>query len=75
MICLPIVTHRRWALGSTAVAAVALVAYAFGHYTAFPGFPLFVLTFLAWLILTIIAGVKANNGEAYRYPLTLRLVK
>ena len=27
------------------------------------------------LILPIIAGVRAANGDAYRYPLTLRLVK
>ena len=26
-------------------------------------------------ILPIIAGIKANQGEAYRYPLTLRLVR
>ncbi len=30
---------------------------------------------LAWLILTIIAAIKANNGEAYRYPFALRLIK
>lgn len=30
---------------------------------------------LAWLVLSIMAGVKANNGEAYRYPFTLRLIK
>jgi uncharacterized protein len=29
---------------------------------------------IAWLILTIIAAVRANNGESYRYPLTIRLV-
>jgi uncharacterized protein len=29
---------------------------------------------IAWLVLTIIAAVRANNGEAYRYPLTIRLV-
>ncbi|MGO1540802.1 MAG: DUF4870 domain-containing protein [Luteimonas sp.] len=28
-----------------------------------------------WLVMTIIAGIKANEGVAYRYPLTLRLVK
>jgi hypothetical protein len=27
------------------------------------------------LVLVIIAAVKASNGERYRYPLTLRLVK
>lgn len=30
---------------------------------------------LYWLVLTIIAGVKANNGVAYRYPLTIRFIK
>ena len=29
---------------------------------------------IAWLVLTIIAGVRANNGEAYRYPLTIKFV-
>jgi len=31
---------------------------------------------IAWLVLTIIAAVRANNGEAYRYPsfMTIRLV-
>jgi uncharacterized Tic20 family protein len=27
------------------------------------------------LVLTIIAGIKAQNGETYRYPFALRLVK
>lgn len=31
--------------------------------------------FLGALILVIIAAVKANEGFAYRYPLTIRLVK
>ncbi len=30
---------------------------------------------IAWIVLSIMAGVKANNGEAYRYPWTLRLIK
>ena len=30
---------------------------------------------IAALVFTIIAGVKANNGEFYRYPLTVRLLK
>ena len=27
---------------------------------------------IAWLVLTILAAVKANKGEFYRYPLTIR---
>ena len=30
---------------------------------------------IANLVLCILAGVKANNGEAYRYPFALRLIK
>lgn len=30
---------------------------------------------LAAMVLTIIGAIKANNGEMYRYPATLRLVK
>jgi len=37
--------------------------------------PLMLIVGIAALVLTIIAAVRANNGEAYRYPLTLRLVK
>ncbi len=29
---------------------------------------------IAWLVFVIIAAVKANGGEAYRYPLTIRFV-
>ena len=37
--------------------------------------PLMVIVGIAWLVFTIIAAVKANQGERYRYPMTLRLVK
>lgn len=30
---------------------------------------------IAWLVLTIIAMIKANEGVAYRYPFALRLIK
>ena len=30
---------------------------------------------IAWLVLTILAAIAANKGEAYRYPMTLRLIK
>jgi len=28
-----------------------------------------------WLVMTIVAALKANEGVAYRYPFSLRLVK
>lgn len=39
------------------------------------GIPLIIVLGIAWLVLAILAAVKANEGVVYRYPLTLRLVK
>ncbi|HNV83364.1 MAG TPA: DUF4870 domain-containing protein [Arenimonas sp.] len=39
------------------------------------GFILMIVVGIAWLVLTIMAAMKANSGEMYRYPFTLRLVK
>jgi uncharacterized protein len=39
------------------------------------GVPLMIIVGLGSLILAIIAAVKASQGNYYRYPLTLRLVK
>jgi uncharacterized Tic20 family protein len=38
------------------------------------GFLLLIAVGLLWLICTIMAAVKANNGEDFRYPLTIRMV-
>jgi uncharacterized protein len=38
------------------------------------GFLLLGVIWVAGVALTVIASVKASNGEAYRYPLTLRLI-
>lgn len=37
--------------------------------------PVWIVLALAWLILTIIAAIKAYDGQQYRYPLTIRLFK
>jgi len=39
------------------------------------GIPLLVATVIGNLVLIAIATIKANNGEAYRYPLTIRFIK
>ena len=39
------------------------------------GFLLLPLVGLAWLIFTVLGAIKANNGEAYRDPFALRLIK
>ena len=38
-------------------------------------FPLVLLIALCGLIFAIIAGIKANNGEDYKYPYSFELVK
>lgn len=39
------------------------------------GFILMPIVAIVNLIFVIIASIKANQGEAYRYPFTLRLIK
>jgi uncharacterized Tic20 family protein len=39
------------------------------------GFVLMTVLVIGAVVLTIIAGIKANKGVAYRYPLTWRLIK
>ena len=38
------------------------------------GFVILPAIYVFMLVMTIVAAVRANHGEAYRYPLTLRLV-
>ncbi len=52
------------------VASYILLAVTFGI--------LFFLPFLVWIgavIFCIMAGMASNKGEAYKYPLNLRLIK
>jgi uncharacterized Tic20 family protein len=39
------------------------------------GIPLLMVGVVAWVVLASLAAVKASQGEAYRYPLTLRLIR
>jgi uncharacterized protein len=41
----------------------------------FVGFLLGTALFIAWLVMTLIAAIKASEGHPYRYPFSLRLVK
>jgi uncharacterized Tic20 family protein len=36
--------------------------------------PVLIALAIAWVVFVIIAAVKANRGEPYRYPLTIRFV-
>ena len=61
------------------VSAVFLVLMILGFLTLGIGFlligPLMLLIGIAALVFIVIAAIKANDGVAYRYPLTIRLVK
>jgi hypothetical protein len=37
--------------------------------------PVGIIVGIAWLVFVIIAAIKANEGERYRYPFSLRLIK
>jgi len=39
------------------------------------GFVILIVLGIAYLVLVIVASVKANNGEVYRYPATIRFVR
>jgi uncharacterized Tic20 family protein len=39
------------------------------------GVPLAFALFIYWIVMTVLAGIKAGEGVPYRYPLSLRLVK
>ena len=38
-------------------------------------FPLLGVVWIGGIVFAVIAGIKANDGVLYRYPLTLRLIK
>jgi uncharacterized protein len=39
------------------------------------GMPLLIAGVIAWLVLASLAAVKASQGQPYRYPLTMRLIR
>jgi uncharacterized protein len=39
------------------------------------GIPLLMVGVVAWVVLASLAAVKASQGQAYRYPLTMRFVR
>ena len=39
------------------------------------GFLLYPVILIGNIVFCILAGIKANNGESYRYPFALRLIK
>jgi len=58
----------------TTLALVFLSAITFGIGLII-AIPMWVVIGVGWLVSTIVAAVKANDGVRYRYPFTLRLIK
>ena len=72
--------HGREAVNfNLSVLLYVAVGTVLGFVTLLTGFivilPAFVALGVLWFVTTIIAAVKANNGEGYRYPLTIRFLK
>jgi len=61
--------------------APLIVLLVFGPRSAFVraflliGIPILIVLGIAYLVLVIVASVRANNGEVYRYPATIRFVR
>ena len=51
---------------------LSIVTFGIGLIVAIP---LWIVIGIAWLVLTIVAAVKAGEGVRYRYPFCLRLIK
>jgi uncharacterized protein len=41
----------------------------------FIGFLIGTALFIAWLVMTLIAAIRASEGVQYHYPISLRLIK
>ncbi len=54
------------------IVLVALAITIIGLIVAIPGG---LIVGVAWLVLTIVGGIKASSGERYRYPFNWRLVQ
>jgi uncharacterized protein len=39
------------------------------------GIPFLIVGVIAWVVLASLAAAKASQGQAYRYPLTMRLIR
>jgi len=39
------------------------------------GLPLAFALFIYWIVMTVLAGIRASEGIAYAYPFSLRLIK
>lgn len=69
-----VAAHAREALNFNITVVLAAVV-CMALMVVFVGFILGTALFIGWLVLTLIAAIRASEGELYRYPFSLRLVK
>ncbi len=55
-----------------ALLLLTIVTLGVGLIIAVPGW---IIIGIYWLVMTIVASIKANEGVTYRYPICLRLIK
>ncbi len=68
--------HGKEALNFQILMTVIFVGCLFaGIITCGVGFVILPVVWIADVVLVIIAGIAANNGEMYRYPFNWRLIK
>jgi len=60
------------AIACFALVILSLITFGVGLLIAVPAW---IIIGIGWLVLTIIAAVKANEGEYYRYPINWRIIK
>jgi uncharacterized protein len=68
-----VAAHAKEALNFNITVTVAAVVSAV-LMLVFVGVLLLCALFIAWLVLTLVAAIRASEGTAYRYPFALRLV-
>ena len=68
---------RRQAVESLNFQITLTIAYVVSFILIFViiGILMIIVVAIGGLVLMIIAGIKANNGEDYRYPVNIRFVK
>ncbi|MBW3619466.1 MAG: DUF4870 domain-containing protein [Actinobacteria bacterium] len=59
---------------SILIYAIAAAVLAFTIIGLVIAIPAAIAIGVGWVVLTIVAAVKAANGEGYRYPMTIRFV-
>jgi uncharacterized Tic20 family protein len=66
--------HGKEALNFQITVAIAMLASGLLSFVCI-GIPLAIAVGIANLVFCIIASIRANNGEAYRYPVAIRFIK